>query len=95
MAALGWLAASLLFSWYVGAFGHYDVTYGSLGAIMGFMMWLWLTATVVLLGAELNAEIEHQTAKDTTTGAPLPMGLRGAQMADTLGKAAPGGHPSA
>ncbi|MGZ3275444.1 MAG: YihY/virulence factor BrkB family protein [Caulobacteraceae bacterium] len=90
VAALGWLGASLLFSWYVGAFGHYDVTYGSLGAVMGFMMWLWLTATVVLLGAELNAEIEHQTMKDTTTGAPLPMGLRGAQMADTLGKAAPG-----
>ncbi len=89
VGALGWLIVSLLFSWYVGAFGHYDVTYGSIGAVVGFMTWLWLTATVVLLGAELNAEVEHQTAKDTTTGAPLPMGLRGAEMADTLGKAAP------
>jgi membrane protein len=89
VAAFGWLAVSLMFSWYVGAFGHYDVTYGSIGAVIGFMMWLWLTATVILLGAELNAEVEHQTAEDTTTGAPLPMGLRGAEMADTLGRAAP------
>ena len=90
VAAVGWLIASLLFSWYVGTFAHYDVTYGSIGAIIGFMTWMWLTATVILLGAELNAEIEHQTAEDTTTGAPLPMGVRGAKMADTLGKAAPG-----
>lgn len=89
VAALGWLAVSLLFSWYVGTFAHYDVTYGSLGAIIGFMTWLWLTATVILLGAELNAEVEHQTATDTTTGSPLPMGMRGASMADTLGRAAP------
>jgi membrane protein len=89
VAALGWLVVSLLFSWYVGAFGHYDVTYGSIGAVVGFMTWLWLTATVILLGAELNAEVEHQTTRDTTTGAPLPMGLRGAEMADTLGQAAP------
>lgn len=88
VAAFGWLIVSILFSWYVGAFAHYDVTYGSLGAIIGFMTWLWLTATVILLGAELNAEVEHQTATDTTTGAPAPMGLRGARMADTLGKAA-------
>ena len=89
VAALGWLIVSLLFSWYVGAFGHYDVTYGSIGAMVGFMTWLWLTATVILLGAELNAEVEHQTVMDTTTGAPLPMGLRGAEMADTVGRAAP------
>jgi membrane protein len=89
VAALGWLIVSLLFSWYVGAFAHYDVTYGSIGAVMGFMTWMWLTATVILLGAELNAEVEHQTMQDTTTGAPLPMGLRGAEMADTLGRAAP------
>lgn len=95
VAAFGWLLASLLFSWYVGAFGHYDVTYGSIGAVVGFMTWLWLTATVILLGAELNAEVEHQTVKDTTTGAPLPMGLRGAEMADTLGQAAPDGKKPA
>jgi membrane protein len=91
VAALGWLIVSLLFSWYVGAFAHYDVTYGSIGAVVGFMTWLWLTATVILLGAELNAEVEHQTVKDTTTGEPLPMGLRGAVVADTLGEAAPDG----
>ncbi len=89
VAAVGWLIVSLLFSWYVATFAHYDVTYGSLGAVIGFMTWLWLTATVILLGAELNAEVEHQTAADTTTGAPEPMGLRGAKMADSLGKAAP------
>jgi membrane protein len=92
VAAFGFLAVSLLFSWYVGAFAHYDVTYGSLGAIVGFMTWMWLNTVVILLGAELNAEMEHQTMEDSTTGAPLPMGARGARMADTLGKAAPGGH---
>ena len=62
-------------------------TYGSLGAAIAFMTWLWLSTTIVLVGAELNAEIEHQTAKDTTTGPKQPMGTRGAQMADTLGEA--------
>jgi membrane protein len=95
LAAFGWLAVSLLFSWYVGAFGHYSVTYGSLGAVVGFMTWMWLTSIVILLGAELNAEMEHQTVRDSTTGAPLPMGVRGARMADTLGKAAPGSQPPA
>ncbi len=93
--AFGWLAVSLLFSWYVGSFGHYSVTYGSLGAVVGFMTWMWLSVTVILLGAELNSEMEHQTAQDSTTGAPLPMGRRGAHMADTLGKAAPAAKPSA
>jgi membrane protein len=90
VAALLWLAVSLLFSWYVGTFAHYSVTYGSLGAVVGFMTWSWLSAIVVLFGAELNSEMEHQTVEDSTTGAPLPMGLRGARMADTLGQAAPG-----
>jgi membrane protein len=92
VAAAGFLIVSLLFSWYVGTFAHYDVTYGSLGAIVGFMTWMWLNTVVILLGAELNAELEHQTMEDSTTGAPLPMGARGAKMADTLGKASPGGH---
>ena len=95
VAALGWLIASLLFSWYVGAFAHYDLTYGSIGAVMGFMTWMWLTATVILLGAELNAEVEHQTAVDSTTGAPRVMGLRGARMADTLGSLFRGRRPEA
>jgi len=88
VAAFGWLGASLLFSWYVGSFAHYSVTYGSIGAVVGFMTWMWLSVTVILLGAELNAEMEHQTLRDSTTGAPLPMGVRGARMADTVGKAA-------
>jgi len=60
-AGVAWLAVSLLFSWYVGNFGHYDRTYGSLGAVVGFMTWIWISLTVVLLGAELNAETERQT----------------------------------
>jgi membrane protein len=89
VAAFGWLTVSAVFSWYVGAFAHYSVTYGSLGAVVGFMTWMWLSVIVILLGAELNAEMEHQTARDSTTGSPLPMGTRGARMADTMGKAAP------
>ncbi|ADH90614.1 ribonuclease BN [Ancylobacter novellus DSM 506] len=85
VAAVLWLATSVGFSWYVSRFASYEQTYGSLGAVVGFMVWIWLSVTVVLLGAELNAEIEHQTALDTTTGPPLPMGARGAEMADTLG----------
>lgn len=86
-AALGWIIVSILFSWYAANYGSYNKTYGSLGAVIGFMIWLWLSIIVVLLGAELNAEMEHRTAKDTTTGQPRPMGLRGARMADTLGAA--------
>ncbi len=85
VAAVLWVAASLLFSWYVQAFGNFNKTYGSLGAVVAFMTWLWYTTTIVLVGAELNAEIEHQTAVDTTTGPPRPMGERGARMADSLG----------
>lgn len=83
-ASIAWLIVSLAFSWYVANFGSYNKTYGSLGAIVGFMTWIWLSATVILTGAELDAEMEHQTAKDTTTGAPRPMGERGARMADTV-----------
>ena len=86
-ATLLWLAASALFSFYAANFGTFNETYGSLGAVIGFMTWLWISAIVVLLGAELNAEMEHQTAKDTTTGAPRPLGARGARMADTVGAA--------
>jgi len=85
MAALLWLAASAIFSFYAANFGNFDATYGSLGAVIGFMMWLWISAIVVLLGAELNAEIEHQTAYDTTTGNLKPLGARGAHMADSVG----------
>lgn len=87
IAALLWIAVSVGFSWYVSHFGRYNETYGSLGAVVGFMTWMWLSVSVVLLGAELNAEIEHQTAVDTTTGPPAPLGQRGARMADTIGAA--------
>lgn len=90
VAALLWMIMSVGFSWYVSGFGSYDRTYGALGAIIAFMTWIWLSTTVILLGGELNAEMEHQTARDTTTGMPLPMGERGAVMADTLGKAKTG-----
>ncbi|WP_424361838.1 YihY/virulence factor BrkB family protein [Methylocystis parvus] len=84
-AAVGWLIASLLFSWYAANLGKFNETYGSLGAAIGFMLWMWVSAIVLLTGAELNAEMEHQTAKDTTTGPPRPLGGRGATMADTVG----------
>jgi membrane protein len=86
-AALGWLASSVLFSWYIANFGAYNATYGSLGAAVGMMMWMWISAIVILLGAELNAEIEHQTARDSTVGVEKPLGRRGAVMADTVGAA--------
>jgi membrane protein len=86
-AALVWLAASALFSWYLGNFANYNATYGALGAVVGLMMWMWLSTIVVLVGAELNAEIEHQTARDSTIGPAKPLGVRGAVMADTVGAA--------
>src|SRR3954470_1426127 len=87
IAALLWIAVSGAFSWYASNFGKFNETYGSLGAIIGFMTWLWISAIVVLLGAEIDAEMEHQTARDTTTGASKPLGARGAQVADTVGSA--------
>ena len=86
-AAIAWLAASALFSWYAASFGSFNKTYGSLGAIIGFMTWMWLSIIVVLVGAKLNAEIEHQTARQSTTGRPKPLGQRGAKIADTIGPA--------
>jgi len=87
-AALMWIAASMLFAWYAENFGSYNKTYGSLGAVIGFMTWIWLSTIVILVGAELDAEMEHQTARDTTEGPPKPLGTRGATMADTVGEAA-------
>lgn len=75
---------SLLFSWYAANFGSYDATYGSLGALIGFMTWIWLTMIILIVGGELNSEMEHQTARDTTTGARQPLGQRGATMADRV-----------
>lgn len=87
LAAVAWLVFSMAFSWYAGHFGSYNQTYGSLGAVIGFMTWMWLSATIILAGAELNAEIEHQTAQDTTEGPSQPLGTRGAKVADSVGDA--------
>ena len=73
-AALAWMAVSVAFSWYLSKFADYNATYGSLGAVIGLMMWMWISTIVVLIGAELNSEIEHQTARDSTVGAPKPLG---------------------
>jgi membrane protein len=86
-AALLWVAASGGFSWYVSTLGDYAATYGSLATVVVFMTWLWLSSSIILMGAELNAELEHQTARDTTIGQPKPLGMRGAVMADNVGPA--------
>jgi membrane protein len=86
-AAVVWVAASFLFSWYLANFADYSATYGSVGAIIGVMMWIYISMWIVLAGAELNAEIEHQTARDTTVGPEKPLGDRGATMADRVGEA--------
>ena len=84
LAAAAWIAVSLTFSWYVQSFGSFDRTYGSLGAGVGFMVWIWLSTLVALCGAQLNSELEHQTSVDTTTGGWRPLGLRGAAQADSV-----------
>jgi membrane protein len=88
LATVVWLSSSWAFSFYLRNFADYNATYGTLGAVIGFLIWTWISVIVVLLGAELNAELEHQTAEDSTTGPPLPLGERGAAMADTIGKSA-------
>lgn len=82
IATVLWIAGSLLFSWYVKNFGNYQETYGSVAAVIILMLWFNLTSFVILLGAEINSELEHQTAKDTTVGKPKPMGERNAYFAD-------------
>lgn len=83
LALFLWIAVSVAFAWYVANFGNYDKTYGSVGAIIVLLLWFYLSTFIVLIGAELNAEIEHQTARDSTVGAPAPLGARGARVADT------------
>jgi membrane protein len=87
IASVLWIVASAVLSLYLEKYAHYDTTYGTLGAAIGLMIWMWMTTIVILLGAELNSEIEHQTAADTTEGHPKPLGARGATMADTVGEA--------
>jgi membrane protein len=87
LAAALWMGGSVVYTWGLDRFTHFGVTYGSLGAVLGLMLWLWFSAMTMLLGAELNAEIEHQTAQDTTVGLYKPLGMRGAVVADSVGKA--------
>jgi membrane protein len=89
VAVVLWLLASILFRMYVANFGSYNETYGSLAAVVILLFWLYITCFLILLGAEINAEMEHQTGADTTVGVDEPMGERGAVMADTLGEARP------
>ena len=85
LAAVVLVITSIGFSWYVANFGSYNATYGSLGAIIGFMTWVWIASIILIMGAEVNAEMEHQTRRDTTTGSREPLGERGAVVADSVG----------
>ena len=89
-AATLWLVASLLFTMYVANFGKYTETYGALGGVVILLLWFWLSGVVAIVGAEINAEMEHQTARDTTTGPYQPLGRRDAYVADTVGAASGG-----
>jgi len=82
VATVLWVAVSVSFSFYVEQFATYDATYGPLGTVVAIMMWFFVTVYAVLLGAELNAELELQTARDSTDGPPQPLGDRGAYVAD-------------
>jgi membrane protein len=87
IAAALWLIGSALFALYVRNWGSYDETYGALGGVIVLLMWFYLSGYIIILGAEINAEMERQTSKDTTAGEPKPMGSRGAYSADTVGPA--------
>lgn len=84
LGLVAWIAVTLAFRFYVANFGSYNETYGSLAGVIVSLFWLWLTAVIVLMAAEVNAELEHQTAQDTTIGGEQPMGQRGAVKADTV-----------
>lgn len=81
-AGAAWIMLTSLFSYYVARIANYNATYGSLGTVVVLLTWIYLSAYALVFGAELNSEIEHQTARDSTTGDPLPMGRRGAWAAD-------------
>lgn len=85
LAAAGWIAASGLLSLYFSKFSDFEASYGALGGLIAAMLWMWVSLIVFLMGAEVNAESERQTLEDTTRGGPRPLGLRGAQAADTVG----------
>ncbi|MBB4658495.1 YihY/virulence factor BrkB family protein [Parvularcula dongshanensis] len=89
LAGVLWLLASGLISWYAASVADFGKTYGSLGAVILLQTWIWVTSLVVITGAKINAEAEHQTAVDTTSGRPRPLGERGAVVADSLGRVRP------
>ena len=82
LTAVLWLLLTLGFGVYVSKFGNYNATYGSLATVVVLLTWLYLSAYVLLFGAEVNSELEHQTTADTTTGPDTPLGARGAWSAD-------------
>ncbi|TYC51343.1 YihY/virulence factor BrkB family protein [Rhodobacterales bacterium] len=86
-ATLLWIAGSFAFSTYVETVADYEAVYGTLTSIVVLLLWFWFSAVVTLMGAELNAEVEHQTCVDTTVGRDRPMGQRGAYVADHVAKA--------
>jgi membrane protein len=88
IAATLWLGTSALFAIYVQAFANYGKTYGALGGVIALLMWFYLSSVIIVLGAQINAEMERQTKVDTTEGSPVPMGQRGAYAADTIGPTA-------
>lgn len=94
LTAFVWLGASIAFSYYLQNFANYNATYGSLGAVIGFMMWVWISSLIFIIGAEINAEMEHQTARDTTHLEEKPLGERGARVADTMGRSSRRQHPA-
>lgn len=94
IAASLWLAGGLLFAVYVRNWGSYGETYGALGGVIVLLMWFYLSGYIIILGAEINSELERQTVKDTTEGAPKPLGERGAYSADTVGPTAGGKEPA-
>jgi membrane protein len=85
LTVVAWIVMSVGFSFYLSSVADYNAAYGAFGALMGLLIWIWLSVGILIVGAEVNAELEHQTARDTTTGPPRPMGARGAFVADTLG----------
>ena len=88
IAATLWILMSALFAWYVGSFASYGKTYGALGGVIALLMWFYLSSLIVVIGAEINSEMERQTVRDTTEGPEAPLGERGAYAADTVGPTA-------
>jgi membrane protein len=84
--AVTWVLLTVGFGYYVTSVTNYNATYGSLGAVIALLTWMYLSAYVFVIGAQLNSEIEHQTAKDSTTGEPQPIGERGAWAADHVAR---------